>query len=84
MFTLEIIDPTNYLFPLMLILVVEIDKFMSKDYSTKRLVKLALVFAIVILSIYFCSNIYFNKYLILNKFNFNLKLYLKILLNFQV
>ena len=26
--TLEIIDPTNYLFPLMLVLVVEIDKFM--------------------------------------------------------
>ena len=58
----------------MLVLVVEIDKFMSKSYSAKRIVKLALVFAIcnsfkfIFVPIFILINILFLK------FNFNLKL----------
>ena len=68
----------------MLILVVEIDKFMSKNYSTKRLVKLALVFAIcnsfkfIFVPIFILINILF-----LIKFNFNLKVILKNFIKFS-
>ena len=67
----------------MLVLVVEIDKFMSKSYSAKRIVKLALVFAIcnsfkfIFVPIFILINILFFL-----KFNFNLKIILKNFIKF--